>query len=59
MPKITTFLTFNNQAEEAANFYTSVFKNSKIVSTVALRRRRPRAQGQPDVARRSRSTGRS
>jgi len=32
MPKITTFLTFDNQAEEAANFYTSVFKNSKITS---------------------------
>ncbi len=33
MPKITTFLTFDNQAEDAANFYTSVFKNSKIVSS--------------------------
>ena len=33
MPKITTFLTFNNQAEEAANYYTSIFKNSKIVSS--------------------------
>ena len=33
MQKITTFLTFNNQAEEAVNFYTSVFKNSKITST--------------------------
>jgi predicted 3-demethylubiquinone-9 3-methyltransferase (glyoxalase superfamily) len=33
MPKITTFLTFNDQAEEAIHFYTSVFKNSKIVST--------------------------
>jgi len=33
MPKITTFLTFDNQAEDAANFYTSVFKGSKIVST--------------------------
>jgi predicted 3-demethylubiquinone-9 3-methyltransferase (glyoxalase superfamily) len=33
MPKITTFLTFDHQAEDAANFYTSVFKNSKIVST--------------------------
>ncbi len=32
MPKITTFLTFNNQAEEAANFYVSIFKNSKLVS---------------------------
>ncbi|MBD2755698.1 VOC family protein [Spirosoma validum] len=32
MQKITTFLTFNDQAEEAANLYTSVFKNSKIVN---------------------------
>jgi len=32
MQKITTFLWFNGQAEEAANFYTSVFKNSKITS---------------------------
>ena len=28
--KITTFLWFDNNAEEAVNFYTSVFKNSKI-----------------------------
>jgi predicted 3-demethylubiquinone-9 3-methyltransferase (glyoxalase superfamily) len=33
MQKITTFLTFNNQAEEAVNFYTSIFRNSKITST--------------------------
>jgi predicted 3-demethylubiquinone-9 3-methyltransferase (glyoxalase superfamily) len=33
MQKITTFLTFNDQAEEAVKLYTSVFKNSKIVST--------------------------
>jgi len=32
MQKITTFLWFDHQAEEAANFYTSIFKNSKIVS---------------------------
>lgn len=32
MPRITTFLTFNNQAEEAVNFYVSVFKNSEIVN---------------------------
>ncbi len=32
MQKITTFLTFNNQAEEAANFYTSLYKNSKMGS---------------------------
>ena len=30
MPKISTFLTFNDQAEEAARFYTSIFPNSKI-----------------------------
>ena len=29
-PKITPFLWFDHQAEEAARFYTSVFKNSKI-----------------------------
>ena len=32
MQKITPFLWFDNQAEEAANFYTSIFKNSKIVN---------------------------
>jgi predicted 3-demethylubiquinone-9 3-methyltransferase (glyoxalase superfamily) len=30
--KITTFLTYDNQAEEAVNFYVSIFRNSKIVS---------------------------
>lgn len=30
MSKITTNLWFDNQAEEAANFYTSIFKNSSI-----------------------------
>jgi predicted 3-demethylubiquinone-9 3-methyltransferase (glyoxalase superfamily) len=33
MQKITTFLTFNDQAEEAVNQYTSVFKNSQIIKT--------------------------
>lgn len=33
MQKITTFLTFDDQAEQAAKLYTSVFKNSRIVST--------------------------
>ncbi len=31
MQKINTFLWFDNNAEEAANFYVSVFKNSKIL----------------------------
>ena len=30
MQKITPFLWFDNQAEEAAKFYVSVFKNSKM-----------------------------
>ncbi len=32
MQKITPFLWFNNNAEEAMNFYVSIFKNSRIVS---------------------------
>ncbi len=32
MQKITPFLWFNSNAEEAANFYISIFQNSKIVS---------------------------
>lgn len=30
MQKITTFLWFDDKAEEAANFYVSIFKNSKL-----------------------------
>ncbi len=30
MQKITPFLWFDNQAEEAIKFYTSIFKNSKV-----------------------------
>lgn len=32
MHTITPFLWFDGQAEEAMNFYTSVFKNSKVVN---------------------------
>jgi predicted 3-demethylubiquinone-9 3-methyltransferase (glyoxalase superfamily) len=32
MQKITPFLWFDNNAEEAVNFYTSIFKNSKILN---------------------------
>ena len=32
MQKITPFLWFDDKAEEAAKFYVSIFKNSKIVS---------------------------
>ncbi len=32
MSKIASFLWFENQAEEATNFYVSIFKNSKITN---------------------------
>lgn len=31
MQKITPFLWFDNQAEEAMNFYLSIFKNSQVI----------------------------
>jgi predicted 3-demethylubiquinone-9 3-methyltransferase (glyoxalase superfamily) len=36
MQKITPFLWFDNQAEEAAKFYISIFKNSKIISVSSM-----------------------
>jgi predicted 3-demethylubiquinone-9 3-methyltransferase (glyoxalase superfamily) len=33
MQKITPFLWFDNNAEEAANLYTSIFKDAKILAT--------------------------
>jgi predicted 3-demethylubiquinone-9 3-methyltransferase (glyoxalase superfamily) len=33
MQKITTFLSFNDQAEAAVRLYTSVFKDSRILGT--------------------------
>jgi predicted 3-demethylubiquinone-9 3-methyltransferase (glyoxalase superfamily) len=35
MQKITTFLTFNERAEEAMKLYTSIFKSSRIVRTTS------------------------
>ena len=32
MQKITPFLWFDGKAEEAMNFYTAIFKNSKVVN---------------------------
>ena len=34
MQKITPFLWFDHEAEEAAKFYVSVFANSRILKTV-------------------------
>ena len=45
MKTITPFLWFNNQAEEAARFYTSVFKNSKILSISRYSKAGPGPEG--------------
>jgi predicted 3-demethylubiquinone-9 3-methyltransferase (glyoxalase superfamily) len=45
MQKITPFLWFDDKAEEAANFYTSTFKNSKITSVVRYNEAGPRPAG--------------
>ena len=37
MQKIVPFLWFNNQAEEAMNFYVSIFKDSKIISVSRIK----------------------
>jgi predicted 3-demethylubiquinone-9 3-methyltransferase (glyoxalase superfamily) len=34
MQKISPFLWFDSQAEDAMNFYTSVFRNSKVLSVM-------------------------
>lgn len=36
IPKITPFLWFDNNAAEAAAFYTTVFKNSRVISSNPL-----------------------
>jgi predicted 3-demethylubiquinone-9 3-methyltransferase (glyoxalase superfamily) len=43
--KITTFLTFDGQAEEAVNLYTSIFPDSKILSTTPYPPGAPEPEG--------------
>jgi predicted 3-demethylubiquinone-9 3-methyltransferase (glyoxalase superfamily) len=43
--KITAFLWFNNNAEEAVNFYVSTFKNSRILNTSHYTDAGPRPKG--------------
>jgi predicted 3-demethylubiquinone-9 3-methyltransferase (glyoxalase superfamily) len=45
MQKITPFLWFNNKAEEAAKFYISIFKNSKMVSVTRYGEAESKASG--------------
>ena len=47
MQKITPFLWFDNQAEEAVNFYVSVFKDSKIGKVTRYDEASSKASGQP------------
>ena len=45
MQKITPFLWFDGNAEEATNFYISIFKNSKIVSVTRYGEAGPGSKG--------------
>jgi len=45
MQKLTTFLTFAEHAEQAAKFYVSIFKPSKILKTTRYREAGPGAKG--------------
>ncbi|HVO76011.1 MAG TPA: VOC family protein [Ignavibacteriaceae bacterium] len=47
MQKITPFLWFDNQAEEAVNFYTSIFKNSRTGSLTRYDDAGAAASGRP------------
>jgi predicted 3-demethylubiquinone-9 3-methyltransferase (glyoxalase superfamily) len=47
MQKITPFLWFNDNAEEAMNFYTSIFKNSKIGKVTRYDEAGSKAAGRP------------
>src|SRR3989337_1125991 len=45
MQKIVPFLWFDDRAEEAVNFYTSIFKNSKIGRVARYGEERPGTKG--------------
>jgi predicted 3-demethylubiquinone-9 3-methyltransferase (glyoxalase superfamily) len=47
MQKVTLCLWFDNNAEEAVNFYTSVFKNSGIDTVVRYSERQSKISQQP------------
>ena len=46
--RITPFLWFNNDAEDAVKFYVSVFKNSRIGQTTHYTKESSEAAGQPE-----------
>ena len=45
--KITTFLWFDSQAEEAAKYYVSIFKDSRIVGTTRYDEEASKVAGRP------------
>ena len=47
MQKITPFLWFDDEAEEAARFYASIFKDSKILSVARYDEAGSKASGRP------------
>jgi predicted 3-demethylubiquinone-9 3-methyltransferase (glyoxalase superfamily) len=47
MQKITPFLWFDDHAEEAVKFYTSVFKNSKVGRVLRCSEEAAQASGRP------------
>lgn len=51
MQKITTCLWFNGKVQEALDFYTSIFKNSKVLNTTYYGEGHPQLKGEILVAR--------
>src|SRR5437899_8321054 len=47
LQRITPFLWFDHQAEEAARFYVSIFKDSRITSTARYDDEGAKASGRP------------
>lgn len=50
MQKITPFLWFDNQAEEAMNFYVSIFQNSEVVNVTRFGEAGPGPEGSAMIA---------
>lgn len=48
--RITPFLWFDTQAEEAANYYVSIFPNSRVLSVTRYTKESSAASGQPEGA---------
>lgn len=48
MQKITTFMWYDDKAEEAANFYVSIFKDSKISGITHYGESGSKASGRPE-----------